>query len=716
MPGGGSNGPTDGFAPDADYHTDHVGSYVWDRSLEPLNEIGKILGMISQTRAEEFVNDGAYIALVDEDQEEQGEDKSGPSAQGQSAAGQATELVPWIVEALRSSATAPQTTRVWVPFEDDGQGGPAMAGTPTVFAKAVVTKGVTSTNPYGAFDMHYAMHESEDLGSAVFQKGSLHSVDGVAGFRGFGFVSEDTMFSFGSAVEVRVANDDSRGFGRVMATEPDWEGGGLPITVEYLIAYNEDTFARKEVAGGELELFLRDQFDSHAWRYGLYHASGANAGDRVELNGGFPISAVGGHGWADYWGIWTEPGFDLDHGDVVSGHLSDGSDKNFTVVAAPGRLMRVERQTIALAELDGATFEYWTWDEQLQQSTQLLVQYTHDLQSGSGEWWATATWDEENHSWSGKDSQQDDFQITLQPGEWLHLWSQSLGGGVEFVEGDTEVHIRKHTFVSGDDSLFNGGTTLELYGVSDCLRSGITAAEANSGDVFLDPAGIDLQNPVNYQFQQSDRSLYLDAALVGLAAGQEPSGGFHDWGMSSGPLVADPAVLQQLNDVWEVWQLDEYFMYETGHNEWNHYRALLDNGTPVTFDPPISFLYTHSQANDANNEGAYAGETVMLQYGGHGDLWGIPFLEVEDSGRWYPAFTLADGILVGPIGSEYVVKAIEKELSLRPSQEAITPTLQTGLDTAAALVLPVIGDWVNPADKVKPNVTDPPKVVAGVIQ
>ena len=45
-------------------------------------------------------------------------------------------------------------------------------------------------------------------------------------------------------------------------------------------------------------------------------------------------------------------------------------------------------------------------------------------------------------------------------------------------------YVKKHSFVSGED-LFEGGNSLTLYGVVECLKAGITEQQANTGDIFL---------------------------------------------------------------------------------------------------------------------------------------------------------------------------------------------------------------------------------------
>jgi hypothetical protein len=726
MPGSGDN-PVDDFSLSSEYFSDQANAYVWNEALEPLNTIGEILGMIGQTRADQFVNQGAYIALVDEDEESVGEGSETSGSQGQSSSGNATELNTWVVKSTRDNNNSDQITRVWVPMlSDDTVSGGGIGGglgqqtNPHIFGKATVAEGVSDTNPYGSFELHFAMKEDVALASTVMEKGILRSVDSVAGYMGFGFVTESDLWQGSSRVEVRVADDESSGLGRVIVTEPDWENGGTtPVTTEFNIAFDTNNFVRR-LDGGTVEIFERDLFDRNTWAYNLYYATGTKAGERVDLVGGFPIQKNSKNGWADYWGIWTEPGMDLVSGDTVTAFLPSGTEQDYTVVIAPGRLMRVSAEALPLADLDLATFQYWTWNNQTYESVMYLTEYRHDTNTGVGEFWAVATWNEENMAWDGLGSTTDDIDVTPQTGEWMNFWSESLGGNVEYIGGETTMGVHKQEYVSGDDTIFNGDTSLNLYGVVDCLDAQITEVEGNLGDIYVNGGQVgDLQSPYAYVFQKSDRTLYLNnggLSQVGLVAGAEPNDGPNSWGMISGPMVSNAATLAAMSDPWQVWSLDEYYQYETGHNEWNQFRALMDGSEPVTFDSPISFMYTHAQHHDANNDASHDGETVFLQYGGNGSLWGIPYTEDTETGRWYPAFSIADGTVMGPNGDEYVIKSIETELFMRTSTDTPSSALLNALDLAASLVPPAISEWVNPADQSKPIVLDAPKVVAGVIQ
>ena len=113
----------------------------------------------------------------------------------------------------------------------------------------------------------------------------------------------------------------------------------------------------------------------------------------------------------------------------------------------------------------------------------------------------------------------------------------------------------------------------------------------------------------------------------------------------------------------------------------------------------------------------YSGQTFLLNYGGQGDFWGIPEDVIDTDGdgnadRWARKFAIADGVLMGPSGSEYVIKARDIEQTFSEVTQnncaalALTPP-------AAALPAAVTGTLNNAS---VPTVTGAPKVIAGEIQ
>lgn len=696
------------FPASSDYNTDEVHAYMWDETTEPLDIINDILTSVGQTRADLFVNQGAYIALVEE---VGGGDDSGGSDTGQSSGGNATELEPWILNATRATATAPQIVRFWISQEEDfGPGGTVES---TIYGRASIAEEPSASNPYGDFSMDFGFVDDSD--DSLLQRGSLRTTTASGGQLGFTFMMEDVAGFFGDDTRVAVLTnaDQTAGIAHMDVPNHDAAGGPGPSTTQFTLAYNEDYFLRSD--GTNTELLDRNSFVRNTWGYNLYYAADGNghtAGERVDIEGGFPFiydnSGTNDYGWVDYWGIWTADPSALVDGTTVTRDDGTGT-QNYTVLRAPGKLVKVTKREVPLAELDGEAFEYWDW----MTGDQFLVQYTH----GTTTFTKIAERNIENWEWEDLTPTED---LTINANEYYGFWSQALGGSLDFIGGDTAMIAREQTFVSGED-IFNGGTSLTLYGMSDCLRAGITTNQAENGTIFLSDVA-DPNNAHEYTFLKSSRALQYGGENVGLAATADPSSGNYTWGMQSGPLSATDPVTLGITDAWEMWDLNEYYYYETGPNEWNQFATLITSGgDPVQFDSPISFMYTHATANDADDNATHDGKKIFLTYGGERNLWGIPgeAKDTNDDGtgdRWYPLFSLKDGTVLGPTGTEFVVKAVDMELFMTVSADPIPTALQTALDGASSLTLPTLTNWTDPTGVAKPTVTDEPAVVAGVVQ
>lgn len=699
------------FPLDSDYHQDVARRHVYDPAIEPLNTVNMILCLIEQTAADELVNEPAYLAQVNTTKCEQG---GGESETGQSA-GAVDEFQLWAVESSRASDTEPQEVAYWVPENDDGH-------EMTIFVDGEITAGVDAEHPFGEFALDFAGAEDvagleSPLMGGALTAGTLES--GHAGFQ-FYFRKGDlsAVPAVGEHAEETTATlftsaDQQSGTARIRRQERmDFGSGDTGVlTAEYLIAYDAGTFLRA-LDGGAPEAFHRDQFIESVWQYNLYHASGENAGQRVELDSGFGFKTQAGErGWIGYWGLWAPPGVEVADGDVVTSDAYGEEPETYTVFRAPGRLIQNTRRTLNLDELDGHTFQWWHFDGSA--GTNYVVAY-----------------DENSLSWL-KIGTQDPGQPTMTPIDppeaidtaglgFLNMWSASLGGPTAYVHGEDAITYYAQSFVTGADELFTGGE-LELYGFVQCLRPGITASEAEAGDVYLADAP-DVASPHLYTFQQSDLTLYLDTTgtgggldVAGLAPGEMPSSGPYTWGMRSGPMVTSSAGLAS---PWDVWNQDVFYVWETGANDWNQFTGVLDTGGQfVSFDAPLAFNFTLAAGDDRNGDDSRAGQTFVLSYGGPGQLWGLPSDGIDLTGddqpdRWYPLVNLADGVLVGPNGSEYVVKALEMEQRLAPDA-GYSGALD--LDSAATLVLPTSALFTTPDIGPRPEITDAPRVVDGVV-
>ncbi|MFQ5901559.1 MAG: hypothetical protein ACE5IH_08395, partial [Thermodesulfobacteriota bacterium] len=226
----------------------------------------------------------------------------------------------------------------------------------------------------------------------------------------------------------------------------------------------------------------------------------------------------------------------------------------------------------------------------------------------------------------------------------------------------------------------------------------------------------------NYSFNTSGSNpMLLTSSGTPVVMSGTVSSGNYQWGVMSGPLFTQNDLSSLACDFnsnntcgWQAWSdLDVFYTWETGHNEWNQYAGLKDNSDQfVSFEPPLHITYTHSTANDANSDSTYNGRIYQLEYSGFGELHGIPFVDSDGDDRWYPEFNIKDGTTMGN-SNEYTVKAIEKESFMQSIGDANCSG--ANLDTTAGLSAPS-NDYVDPAIGTQPTVTDPPAVIKGELQ
>jgi len=702
-----------GLPGDSPYFTDESHTWVYDPSMKALGTVNEILCMLRQSAYDQMVNRGPYTAQVDPALCDVGGDQDGQD-------GQVEEVELWTVNSVRSDDDTAHVVGVWVPqVEGNGPGGDDSPAS-TINARMEIIEEPSAENPFGVFAMDFEAIPVDDPDAVPLFWGTLETQDAVAGTMGFSFFEvgavPEAQFEEQRAVHVQL---DAQGNGLAHVSEfqqgPFGPGGSIQVSDEqYLLAF--DGFHLLRTSDGVQETCLsRTEFETTAWRYNLYYASGELAGQRVERNGGFGIATEDGHyGWVGYHGLWLPPEAQIESGDVVLKNTWDVGDspEAFTVLQAPGKLYRNTRKTLELSEVDGMTFEWWDFGQggQQGQPSQYLVTYQH----GTGEFLAIA----QKQGESFVDLPQPVVLDTAAIG-WLSMWSASLGGNVVYVHGESGVTYFQEEIVTGNDALFGGGATVDLYGWVDVLAPNLSGSEAQAGQVFL-PVSQDVRQPYVMVFDHDDLGLYLDDGQelepVGLADGESYQGGPFHWGMRSGPMVTDPGAV---SDVFQVWDQEVFYVWETGPNPWNHLTTLIDEvGDYVEFDPPLQFSYVHAAENDIDGSSEQAGKTFMLEFNGPGELQGIPHegVDLDDDGqpdRWYPLFGLADGTKVGPTGTEYVVRAMEKEQRLAVDAQGCQ-----GLDLSGAedLTLPDGSTFELPNLGAQPVVDGPPAVIAGVVQ
>ncbi len=660
----GGKGSTPGDLPDdSDYYEDTADVSVYDVSLEPLELIDTILSYMEQTAVAELTNEDPYRALLDTSLAAEGVSRCPTfSDEGRSSSLFGPDNEMWSLGSRRIDDDDPQLVKVWIPDQAPGDGRDLVHR-----ARTKVIEGPVGANPFGHFVLDFAGFDpGQGSASDPVLFGTLATRDpGVDGV-GFRYYEEQGNISQVPApgerastlqVNVRMDPDLSEGEAKILHREryDQGEGDSGIVSEEHLLAFDHAHLLRQTNGAHEVAFHRGDAMEM-VWRYTLYHADGPLAGERVRLDSGFGFRTMtGAYGHLGYYGMWLPEGTEVEDGDTVLRDVygESGEDVPYTVVLAPGKLIRYERKVTDVDVIEGDPFLWWEWNAKTQTTCTFVIEFdgafwvkTHEVDWETGEY----------------DPIDPPAVIDTERNGYLNMWSDGLGGPAAWIHDEPGlVAYYEQSFVDSDDDLFLRDPDVTLHGFVDCLRAGLTGPEVERGDVFLDPAP-DVEAPHVYVFSRDDLTLYHDPTgtgdplqRVGLASGEEPDGGPYSWGLLSGPMVVDPRGLEA---GWAVWHRDVFYVYETGHNPWNRYRGLLDAlGDPVDLEAPIRFPYVHTAENDRNGDATFAHKTYFMAYGGPGNLRGFPEAAIDLDGdgeddRWYPVVNLADGVLLGPTGTE----------------------------------------------------------------
>ena len=280
-------------------------------------------------------------------------------------------------------------------------------------------------------------------------------------------------FALETRVNVEMQGNRSNGVAHVQQNVRFHDGFGDSgvVVQDFLVAFDTTHFLRSSDGGMTEQAFFRQTFDENVWSYNLYHATGPNAGERVELDSGFGVRTAGGeYGWAGYHGMWVPEGVTISDGDTVFRDVFDevGEEVPYTVVQGPGKLIRYTTEELPLASLGGETFQAWTWDDMAMQSVLYVVEY--DTMSAS--FFRTGTVNPETGEIT--DLVPDEMIDTSIEG-YLGLWSDSLGGSVSYVDGASFVTYYGQEFVGPCDPVLTSGT-LDLYGLVNASFPGFFTA------------------------------------------------------------------------------------------------------------------------------------------------------------------------------------------------------------------------------------------------
>ncbi|MEW6706494.1 MAG: hypothetical protein AB1430_16730 [Pseudomonadota bacterium] len=727
------------------YRTDPQNTHVEDATSRGVNEVNMITCFMSSMRPDALVNKGNYLALVDKKVCDAESRSSSGNAGSGSSASNAPEYMNAIVNSTRDSNDDPMRVRVWVEEEEEDFKA-------TIHVNVSATESPTDTNPYGVFRMDYC-GKGEGMSQCMMR----------------GFLE-------GSAAGISYYETESDGPGgggqtralRLTTSGPDAGAGVLQMNemghdVSFSFAYNANYFRRADANGDQC--FSRDAQDADTgmsvWRYGLYDAS---TGERITRNSGFPVDYTAGdgkvyHGHMGYWGLWLPPEAGVASGATLQrvqyNQDAPPTKTDYTLLKAEGRLMKYTKQTRTLASLDKIKFQTWVGD-----TTNFFAgaepnrQYEMYWDDANGVFKVTGTIDCNSGPCQNSDLP---AEQSVQPSFFANMggargWSQSLGGELfiplEGVSGSVQ-SASIHAIYRVQDLVYPADMPGTLYCLRDCPTAATIAGYFADGSTAPSPFVASTFNTWGPRGAGDVVSYTMDSASALMKDGNGAAVTFTDrqalqarpqfqWGVRTGRMVTSLAAAQCQHDAsqycdWAMEQADVFYQWETGPNQWNQFAALKDaTGQVVSFEAPLQVNFT---VPSGAAYGAYAGKSIVLDYGGFGELWGIPGHCVSHltnervscdspNSRYVPAFVIPFDEVLGRVthnGTPLLAKWLEREI--RFAKKDLSVCTAAGLDLPSGLTLPTAASLADPSDPnssiyigAKPTVTDAPRVIQGEVK
>ncbi len=723
------------FPPDSDYNKDETFVFVGEMSLEAFDIVNEILCMMAQTKYDEMLNKGPYKAQVDRKLCSSTRDDAQSAAQSsinQSSGASAPDYELWVVDSSRADNNSPQIVKAWVHEKGDGFEPPKL-----IKAKVVITEGKSDSNPLGIFNMDFAAYPvvngQVDTNTIIFKGFMRTEKDPATGKILLKFITDGgiNQDQFSQKVTLQKDNSGSSGSGTIETVE---SFQGNTNTTHFDIAYDDNFFLRSD--GTNQVCLDRNNFDETAWRYGLYDSSGS----RVVRNSGFPIkidkNGTSYHGWVGYYGLWFPDEVTVQNGDTVYREEfgpGRGNSTPYTLVVSGGKLKKHTKKVLTLGEVKNVPLQLHEFDSQSGQDVEYKVVWD------GTQFTKVAVLDMNNWTWTSLNPPVVMDLSSVEMTE-LNFWSEALGGSVQVKLDNCQDNYNGTFSCQASDASQVITFIEELVYPGDNVPSQLYCFE-NCPDVTLLSSGNEFPYQ-NYGYQNvppasAQKAIYtFDGTQMVL---KDDSGNpvvttnsAYEFGIWSGPLIDQNDVSALACDwdsnstcPWKAWSnLDVFYTWETGPNDWNHFTGIKDsNGQFVKFDPPLLVEYVHNWDQNTSSK-------FLLEYNGFGDLGGIPGKCVDvntgqdvDCGqggpsvKWVPEFSIPAGAVVTaylPDGStaEYVVKPLEKEQMMK---EDASGNGCSGFNLTS-YQLPDISDWTDPGIGDEPTVDAPPAVIGGIVQ
>jgi hypothetical protein len=719
----------------APYFTDPQNIYVQDDTSQGIGNLNMVLCVIGALDPGDMVNAGAYIALVDMNKCQNKGGGSNSSATG------ATNYATAVVNVTRASNSDPMVGKVWMSLTEQGS-------TTNVYAYLSATQSPDSAPPYGVFRMDYIGQKNGQVGF----NGYVNSQPGTISFLETGGNSSNTALAMS-------ASSTTSGLGTMNIAGGSGGGSG---SATFNFAYNSGYFRRSD--GAVDQCFDRSKANAavSVWQYGTYNA---NDGSRVDqAHPGFPILALSAgttyYGYANYWGINFQ-GLDLnglaDASPIAGLTVTDqrpGNTTAYNLSKVGGKLTKWTQAATTLGALDGIPFTFGA-DLSGQTSNTTAV-------SGWNNW--IAQWSSANQTVTVTGVQNcgsngcvpsalagnvtPTINTAFLATNPIMGWSDSFGGnlnipatGVAHIATDAVYYFTQSTVIPG-----SSGAPTALYCLSQCptaasliaFSAGSQASPfGNSTDQqwFSAPSA----NTVTYTvgasgLMEGGSSMVLEQTF------QYPSGSMYaQGGIMTGRLfdTAFGTTNCPTGMVCEPSNPAAYYTWQTGPNQWSQslWLTKASDGSVVQLDAPQNVPYT---VPTGTAYGQYAGKSILLQFNGYGNLFGIPGYCVDPAtnatedcstanSRYVPMFSLPDGTTMtlpatsSTAATPLIVKALDAEQRLKNLGPSL-PSSACASMTLTTMTLPSGGlhDPTSSTDSeylgAMPTVTAAPKVIDGVPQ
>ncbi len=743
------------------YMTDAQSTYVQDATSQSIGTVNMITCIMTSMRPDALVNQGPYIALVDQNTCNAAKN-SGVTSGTSASAAQAPNYMTAVVNSKRASNSDPMLVQAWISVK---QSPPE-----TVFAHISVSAAASPTDPYGTFRLDYCgLAPGND---SCQMNGFLQGGNGALSY----YEADDNGGGQSQTTALQLSSVGTTSGSGSVAAQQSGNGNGNSSSA-FNFAYDQQDYLRSDSQGNS-ECFSRDAADPDAglsaMQYGLYDSV---TGERIELNSGFPFQYTTGgstyQGFVGYYGLSTPAGAPLpaNGASVQKINYSNGSASTatYTAVTYGGRLIRYTKQTRSLQSINLLPFDVFVGAVNTFGLPDANTQYVMYWNDATAKFIATA---ELQCNQNGCQTSNLPQPLSLDPSLWasvggvLQGFSQSLGGNLSIdlngISGPvnsaaiTVVYDEQDLVYPNDPSL---PTT--LYCASNCptaaslqayftqgqggqVASPYVAATYNSFQP-LPPSGL-----VQYSASGAVLTDGNSQAVIDTNANDYQPYPQYQNGVMSGVLftsLSDAVCPDGANPpdycANQASFADVYYVWQTGPSAYNQFAAVKDaSGNFVQFDAPLNVSYSVPATGAAY--GSYAGTSLILQYGGFGDLFGIPNICVSQVTNlldnctdpnalnvaqfiipYAPDANPQQGVVTGTdpsnLTTTYLVKWLQ--LQIRLANKGLSVCANDNLKVPTNIVLPTAAGLQNPSDSsssvylgIEPVVTAAPRVIQGVVE